>query len=235
MPPPHAARRIRRAAVALGALLSVWLPAPATDAAPAAYAFYRVQPGDTLSGVAARFGADPAAVARLSGLGDPDLLRVGERLTVPLEAGSPFSDMALLPRFFWPLRGRITSGFGPRWGRPHEGLDIAAATGTPIRAAAPGVVAFAGWRTGYGRVVVVAHSFGLTTVYAHASAILVRVGEVVGAGQPMARVGATGDATGPHLHFEVRVRGVPVDPLPLLSGEGPAVGRALGRPDRTVC
>ena len=113
----------------------------------------------------------------------------------------------------WPLDGVVTSGFGMRWGRMHEGIDIAASTGAPVWAAAAGTVIHAGWLGGYGNLVVLDHGNGLATAYAHCSAILVGVGQTVAQGETMALVGSTGHSTGPHLHFEVRVDGVAVDPL----------------------
>lgn len=118
-------------------------------------------------------------------------------------------------------RDRVTSAFGmradPLCGKPrfHAGIDVAAATGTPARAAADGVVTFAGEQRGYGRVVVVDHGGGVSTVYAHASALLVREGDRVDTGTELVRVGASGRATGPHLHFELRKDGVAVDPTRL--------------------
>ncbi len=94
----------------------------------------------------------------------------------------------------------------------HAGLDIGAATGTAVRAAAPGVVEFAGEVSGYGRTVMLDHGGGVTTLYSHQSSVAVTTGERVAAGEPLGRVGATGTATGPHLHFEVRVDGAPQDP-----------------------
>ncbi len=113
----------------------------------------------------------------------------------------------------WPVSGSVVSGFGLRWGRMHEGIDIAASTGTPIWAAAAGTVIHAGWLGGYGNLVVVDHGNGLATAYAHASAILVSVGQSVSQGQTVSLVGSTGNSSGPHLHFEVRVNGLAVDPL----------------------
>jgi murein DD-endopeptidase MepM/ murein hydrolase activator NlpD len=113
----------------------------------------------------------------------------------------------------WPVNGTVTSGFGIRWGRMHEGIDISAASGTAIWAAAAGTVIYAGWLGGYGNLVVVDHGDGLSTAYAHASAILVGVGQQVAQGHTVALVGSTGHSTGPHLHFEVRVNGGAVDPL----------------------
>jgi murein DD-endopeptidase MepM/ murein hydrolase activator NlpD len=113
----------------------------------------------------------------------------------------------------WPVSGPVVSGYGMRWGRMHEGIDIAAGLGTPIRAAAAGTVIHAGWLGGYGNLVVLDHGDGLATAYAHASAILVGVGQSVAQGQTLSLVGSTGNSTGPHLHFEVRVNGSAVDPL----------------------
>lgn len=115
--------------------------------------------------------------------------------------------------FIWPVNGAVVSGFGMRWGRLHEGIDITAPTGTPIWAAAAGTVIHAGWLGGYGNLVVVDHGNGLATAYAHSSAILVAVGQQVAQGETIALVGSTGNSSGPHLHFEVRVNGVAVDPL----------------------
>jgi len=115
--------------------------------------------------------------------------------------------------FIWPVNGPVVSAYGMRWGRMHEGIDIAASSGTPIRAAATGTVIHAGWLGGYGNLVVVDHGNGLATAYAHASSILVGVGQRVSQGQTVSLVGSTGNSTGPHLHFEVRVNGTAVDPL----------------------
>jgi murein DD-endopeptidase MepM/ murein hydrolase activator NlpD len=113
----------------------------------------------------------------------------------------------------WPVSGPVTSGFGMRWGRMHEGIDIAAASGTPIHAAAGGTVIWAGWLGGYGNLVVIDHHNSLATAYGHQSAIATAVGASVSQGQVIGYVGTTGHSTGPHLHFEVRVNGEPVDPL----------------------
>ncbi|SET01575.1 Murein DD-endopeptidase MepM and murein hydrolase activator NlpD, contain LysM domain [Natronincola peptidivorans] len=112
-----------------------------------------------------------------------------------------------------PTRGRLTSGFGTRWGRRHEGIDLAAPTGTSITAADAGRVSFAGYQGSYGNLVIIDHENGYQTYYAHCSRILVKVGTRVFKGQEIAKVGSTGNSTGPHLHFEVRRNGVPVNPL----------------------
>jgi murein DD-endopeptidase MepM/ murein hydrolase activator NlpD len=118
----------------------------------------------------------------------------------------------------WPLsEPRLSSAFGRRQGRVHEGIDLAAPTGTAIRAAEDGQVLYAGDAVrGYGNMVVLQHGGDLLTVYAHGSVLLVRTGDKVTAGQEIARVGQSGRATAPHLHFEVRRGQVPQDPLPFL-------------------
>jgi murein DD-endopeptidase MepM/ murein hydrolase activator NlpD len=113
----------------------------------------------------------------------------------------------------WPVNAPITSPFGWRWGRMHEGIDLGAAYGTPIAAAAAGTVIYAGWLGGYGNLTVIDHGGGLATAYGHQSRIAVGVGEQVAQGQIIGYVGSTGHSTGPHLHFEVRVNGQAVDPL----------------------
>ena len=116
----------------------------------------------------------------------------------------------------WPVNGPVTSGFGMRWGRMHTGIDIAVPTGTPVHAAAAGTVLYAGWMSGYGNLVAIDHGGGLATAYAHNSSLLVAVGQHVAQGQVISSSGSTGHSTGPHVHFEVRVNGVPVDPLQYL-------------------
>ena len=113
----------------------------------------------------------------------------------------------------WPVSGPVTSGFGWRWGRMHEGIDIAVPTGTPVAAAASGRVIYAGWMGGYGNLVVIDHGGGLATAYGHNSSIAAGNGSSVSQGQTIAYAGSTGHSTGPHVHFEVRVNGSAVDPL----------------------
>ncbi len=123
-----------------------------------------------------------------------------------------------LTAFIWPLRGVLTSRFGFRR-HPifrirqfHQGLDVSAARGTPVKAAYGGTVLFAGWYGGYGKLVILDHGQGTSTLYGHLSAILVSPGQRVPQGHVIGRVGSTGYSTGPHLHFEVRQNGKPVDP-----------------------
>ena len=125
----------------------------------------------------------------------------------------------------WPLSGRISSGFGWRnvsvgGNRNHGGIDIAAPSGTPVAAAKGGTVGFAGWNGAYGYTVFLDHPDGSQTRYAHLSAWYVEPGARVLQGETLGLVGSTGASTGPHLHFEIRLGGVAVNPLPLLQAAG---------------
>lgn len=125
-------------------------------------------------------------------------------------------------RMMWPASGRVISGFGyrrhPLWGgsQMHTGVDIGAAYGEPVRTADNGEVIFSGWWDGYGKAVVVDHGRGTSTVYGHMSRIYVEAGQRAEKGQIIGLVGSTGFSTGPHLHFEVRRNGKPVDPMRFL-------------------
>jgi septal ring factor EnvC (AmiA/AmiB activator) len=114
--------------------------------------------------------------------------------------------------FSWPTSGSVTSEFGPRWGRQHEGIDIANGTGTPIAAARGGTVIHAGTMGGYGNLVLIAHSGGFVTAYAHLSSIAVSNGQSVSTGTFLGGMGCTGSCTGTHLHFEIRANGQAVNP-----------------------
>jgi murein DD-endopeptidase MepM/ murein hydrolase activator NlpD len=119
--------------------------------------------------------------------------------------------------FSWPVEGVVSSPFGARAGKRHDGIDIAVPEGTPVRAAADGVVVYAGARVaGYGNLVLVRHDGDLVTVYAHNRLLEVREGDRVSRGQEIARSGQTGRATAPHLHFEVRRSQAPTNPLEYL-------------------
>jgi murein DD-endopeptidase MepM/ murein hydrolase activator NlpD len=116
----------------------------------------------------------------------------------------------------WPLRGVLYARFGRKGKSPHDGIDLAAPAGTPVRTAGEGSVLFAGPQRGYGLLVIVEHAHGLVTVYAHNRDLRVRTGQQVREGQAIATVGESGKTSGPHLHFEVRQDGAPVDPLDFL-------------------
>lgn len=118
--------------------------------------------------------------------------------------------------FIWPLNGPITSPYGPRWGSMHTGIDIDGVTGQPVVAAKSGRVMMAGAYSGYGNAVTIDHGGGISTLYAHMSGFNTSSGASVAQGQVIGYVGCTGSCTGDHLHFEVRVNGKPVDPMPYL-------------------
>ncbi len=167
---------------------------------------------DALEARIREYQAEADEVARQeSGL--TALIRSKEREVIDPGADGRVSGAGLV----WPLRGRVTSGFGPRWGRLHAGIDISGGTGTPIRAAKAGEVIFAGPYSGYGNTVIINHGGGFTTLYAHQSRLGTRDGAQVSQGEVIGSVGSTGHSTGPHLHFETRVNGSPQNPRRYLS------------------
>lgn len=134
----------------------------------------------------------------------------------------------------WPASGSVSSSFGPRGNAHHDGIDISAPEGTPIRAALDGAVAYVGSLRGYGKVVILAHEDGLTTVYAHNSRNLVAGGARVRRGTVIASVGQTGRTTGPNLHFEVRKDNRARDPMVFLPKQTPSSLVAQGQTDRST-
>lgn len=193
---------------------------------------HKVAGGETVWTIALKYKVDKDKILAANRL-DPEnpALTAGQELIVP-GAKPPRPATYLASRggtssrgtssaksisgFMWPFRGRITSGFGMRWGRMHTGLDIAGAYGSPIVAAKAGTVIFNGWKGGYGYTVMIDHGGGVTTLYGHNSKNLVQVGEHVDQGQTIALIGSSGQSTGPHVHFEIRVNGWPQDPRPSL-------------------
>ena len=127
----------------------------------------------------------------------------------------PVSNIGLI----WPVRGPVTSEYGPRWGGFHPGIDIGVGYGTPIEAAKSGTVIFAGYYGGYGNFVIIDHGGGVATAYAHQSHIAVSQGDTVRQGQVIGYVGSTGYSTGPHLHFEVRINGQAQNPRRFEAGD----------------
>ena len=145
---------------------------------------------------------------------DPDSLRANGVLG-QLDTLNLYRIAAESAPFAMPVKGsfRYTSGFGPRWGRMHNGSDFAAAHGSPIYSTADGVVTHAGWLSGYGRLIKIQHEFGIETRYAHLSRIRVEVGQRVSRGDRIGDMGNSGRSTGTHLHYEVRHSGRPVNPM----------------------
>ncbi len=185
------------------------------------------RPGDTLTDIARLYQASAKDISWANAIADPANLQVGQALIVPggkqprraspsVSTASSGAPAAAGGSLAWPVRGPISSRFGLRWGRLHSGVDIAASYGTTIRAAAAGRVTFVGWYGRYGRCVIIDHGGGLTTLYGHASTILVSTGNLVDRGVAIAEVGSSGNSTGPHVHFEVRVNGQCVNPLSYL-------------------
>lgn len=205
---------------------------------------HHVERGENLYRIGLRYGVPAKEIARANGIRDVTGLRVGQRLYIPGARKRLRARAAEVPRgrssgskgssaearrkaraiarnqtslqFAWPVRGRLSSRFGSRKGRPHEGIDIAARRGTPIFAAESGRVIFSGRMRGYGKVVIVKHAGRYRSVYAHASRLVVRKGEFVERGQKVAEVGSTGRSTGPHLHFEIRRSETPQNPMAYL-------------------
>jgi murein DD-endopeptidase MepM/ murein hydrolase activator NlpD len=165
-------------------------------------------PGLQVQAVIARAGVVPD----LPELELPPLPSVDRYLPAPNAPG-------LTTKLIWPSRGTFTSGYGPRWGRMHRGIDIAGPVGTPIVAAAAGVVVDAGWNDGgFGNLVKIQHPDGSLTLYAHNNRVIARVGQQVQQGEEISEMGSTGRSTGPHLHFEYHPPGMgAVNPLTYLN------------------
>jgi len=186
--------------------------------------WHTVERGQTLWRIAHNYGVDLQELAEVNDIEDPTLIRAGQKIFIPgaekpleiepyrpprqgaPEAAKPVPRVKTHKgRLAWPVKGVVTSRYGIRGGRRHDGIDIGAPTGTSIKAAETGAVAYAEYTRGYGNLVILRHDEHLMTVYAHCKKILVSKGDQVRQGQAIATVGATGRASGPHLHFEVRV------------------------------
>ena len=190
--------------------------------------YHVVEKGQTLWRISRAYGVDLETLQWVNNIDDVTSIPVGKKLFIPGadevkkvipyrpgEADPLVSAPAVL--FTWPLRARLSSGFGPRRNRDHHGVDIPAPKGTEFVASAGGKVVYSGnGMRGYGEVIVIKHPGDLSTVYAHNSVNMVRLGDRVAKGQVIGRVGRTGRTTGPHLHFEIRKRGVAQNPLKYL-------------------
>lgn len=183
---------------------------------------HTVVDGDTLWELTVRYGVTLEELLRANPAVDsPGHLAVGLDLIIPGAGGAvsasagtaELDDLSLGGKFMWPVTAPISSTFGPRWGRNHAGVDLAANSGVAIKSARDGKVVLAGTVQGYGETVILEHSDGTRTLYAHCSKLLVRSGQSVKQGEVIAEVGSTGHSTGPHLHFEIIVNGKPRDPL----------------------
>lgn len=185
-----------------------------------------LQPGENLYRLSQFYGVSVDDIVRANDIDDVTALKVGQRIWVPnpkrgaTEKSLAASGSGSLGRraadlkLIWPVRGKLSSRFGPRNGRGHDGIDIPAKTGTPIVAAAAGRVIHSGRGLGdYGRVVIVKHEGYYSTVYAHNRRNRVEKGDFVEKGEVIGEVGSSGNASGPHVHFEVRRKRQPLDPL----------------------
>ncbi len=207
---------------------------------------HRVERGESLYRIGKAYGVSPEEIARANGLRDTTRIEVGQLIVVPrarraLPVGvitpeSARGDRPLppeLPRgaapFVWPLEtGVVTSTFGPRGATHHDGIDISAREGAPVRAARAGRVLYSDHLRGYGNLVIVAHDEGYATVYAHNRENRVRAGTDVRQGEVIAVVGVSGKTSGPNLHFEVRKDNVARNPLfylPAVSASGAVLRR----------
>jgi len=190
---------------------------------PADIVTHLIRPGETLLGIAGLYQVDVSVLASRNRLSDINNIIAGRQLLIPRGTAGQAAALSVAGpqarRLAWPLLGAITSPFGTRDGRPHEGVDIAAEENTPMRAAAAGRVVFAGPRGTYGLTVIIDHGNGLRTLYAHCAKLLVTEGDAVDTNTIIALAGSTGRSTGPHLHLEVLQNGVPFDPLTWLARE----------------
>lgn len=194
---------------------------------PPAPSLHLVQPGQTIWRIAQLYRTDIDSIMQTNGMSDPQELWIGQRLVIPGEiklaqqrvasVSTVRTNWRQMAQMNWPITGVITSRYGARGREIHHGIDIAGKIGDPIKAARSGRVVFAGWKSVYGRTVIVDHGDGICTLYAHASKLTVQKDDLVDAGDVIANIGVSGRTTGPHLHFEVYEGEKTVDPMTWLS------------------
>ncbi|RYX96724.1 MAG: LysM peptidoglycan-binding domain-containing protein [Bradyrhizobiaceae bacterium] len=201
----------------------VTIPAARTAAAPTGSAPAPLGAPSTIA--AAPVAPVMTAPARVAAVEPPQKARLASATTTPEEVAPESPTKAAeatgaLPTFRWPVRGRVATGYGAKTnGKSNDGINIAVPEGTPVKAAEDGVVAYAGNELkGYGNLVLVRHSNGYVTAYAHASELMVKRGESIKRGQVIMKSGQSGEVTSPQLHFEIRKGSSPVDPLQFLNG-----------------
>ncbi|HAJ31911.1 MAG TPA: hypothetical protein DCK79_00820 [Candidatus Atribacteria bacterium] len=177
---------------------------------------YYVKKGESLWSISRNYNVKLESIIAANNITDASKISAGQKLRIPNVPGARSN----ICNFIWPVRGRVTSPYGMRVlnGRKefHSGIDIGGPTGTNIVAAESGRVSYAGYMRGYGNVIILSHDGGYSTVYGHNLVNLVKKGQYVKKGSTIGKVGRTGNATGPHLHFEVRLSGKPVNPLSYL-------------------
>lgn len=185
---------------------------------------HRIKSGQTLTDISLTYGVPVAQIAEKNGIADPQVVFAGEEIVIPRGTSSIWKSVVRLSRgqevrFIRPVEGEVVAGFGWRV-HPvlgvrdhHNGIDFDVPIGTPVHAAAMGLVYFVGDQEGPGTLIILEHADGYYTAYGHLSKTLVHVGQFVEMGQPIAESGNTGISSGPHLHFEVRNQDFPADPL----------------------
>lgn len=195
--------------------------------------YHEVVAGDTLPLIAQKYEVTEDVIIDSNLIDNPQKLTVGQKLYIPYPPEN--TQVATLPpspeatevppeevvvkepsRFIWPVDGVVTSGFGDRHGRLHDGIDISAPLGSPVHAANSGKIIYVGRMSGYGNLVIIKHSENYFTAYAHMQSYKVKKGETVKQGAMIGEVGRTGRAKSPHLHFEVRHKTASKNPLELL-------------------
>lgn len=223
-------------ALCAGFLTILWIVSMAGCASYSTGRYHSLKKGENLYQLSRRYNVSVGDLVKANGIQDVARIQVGEQIWIPrsgsrVASGSSRPKNSSLTRkaalrdarnsgdlaFSWPVQGaRLSSGFGQRHGRPHEGIDLAIGKGTTIRASESGKVVHSGWLGDYGKVVIIKHAGYYRTVYAHASRIYVSRGDFVDRGQRIALVGSTGRSTGPHLHFEIRKGEKPMNPASYL-------------------
>lgn len=201
--------------------------------------FHSLQAGETLWGLATSYGVPVDELIEVNGIDHPQELQVGRLVFIPdIDRMAPQPDVTATAKapppapqvnarssateahLGWPVaEGVLYADFGVRNGIRHDGIDLGAPAGSPVLAAAAGEVVYVGHDRAFGNLVILHHADDLVTVYAHNQKVQVQIGSRVGAGEVIALVGQSGRAEGPHLHFEVREKSRPVDPLSLLPPE----------------
>jgi LysM repeat protein len=186
--------------------------------------WHTIQPGEGLEQISRKYKVSRLKLQQINDIYDPSDLNPGMRIFVPrpqvLQSRKPIKKRSVsrkTARFLWPAGGTISSGYGIRHGRMHQGIDITKDGGKEIRAAGSGKVIFAGRKTGYGRTIIIDHGGGLSTLYAHNAKLYARKGSRVKQGAIISKMGASGASKGIHLHFEVRLRNKPQNPLRYLA------------------
>ena len=169
--------------------------------------YHIVKKGETVWRIAQKYKVSVNQILRFNNISDVTKVSIGQKIYIPSRSYKP--DLF----FIWPLRGRITKTFNIKSLKQHHGIDIAVAQGTEVVAAQGGKIIFQGKQEGYGNMIVVRHDSEFSTIYAHNRVNLVEVGQRVCQGEIIAKVGSTGNSTGPHLHFEIRRGKKPLNPL----------------------